>query len=273
MIMEDKELTIMEHIKELRKLLVTSLILLSALFITLFGVSGFFLKAVVSYFAKDITIVALTPLESLGVQLSFAGIMSLIIALPLLTYNLYSFIKPTIKKEIRKKILGYIISSLFLGLIGFSLGTTFISKFLLQQMAFYSIVNPLWGIRSLFSFIFFTGLALALVLQLIIIIQVLIKLEIISIENYKKARPVLLIGSLILGAIITPPDVMSQVIMAGFMLGSMEFGVLLAKIGGKKNDRTKRDVNDWRSISGNSIVRKENFEEAYDRLFRCEEGL
>ncbi|WP_323027265.1 twin-arginine translocase subunit TatC [Gelidibacter japonicus] len=144
----------------------------------------------------------------------FAGF---IIAFPYIIYQLWSFISPGLLENERKSSRGFIIVSSLLFFLGVLFGYYVITPLSINFLGTYSVSSEItnqFDISSYISLVRSSSIAAGLVFELPIIIYFLTKIGIVTPQVLKKYRKYALVGVLIISAVITPPDVASQVIVA-----------------------------------------------------------
>ncbi|MCL8006570.1 twin-arginine translocase subunit TatC [Gelidibacter japonicus] len=144
----------------------------------------------------------------------FAGF---IIAFPYIIYQLWSFISPGLLENERKSSRGFIIVSSLLFFLGVLFGYYVITPLSINFLGTYSVSSEItnqFDISSYISLVRSSSIAAGLVFELPIIIYFLTKIGIVTPQILKKYRKYALVGVLIISAVITPPDVASQVIVA-----------------------------------------------------------
>jgi len=229
------KMSIWQHLEELRWVLFKSVI---TLFITV-GV-GF---ATTDYISKllfhpirtlidsgKVQVIYSTPTAAFFVQLKMAFLTGLILALPLILYFAWRFITPALKKnEIRSVRLAF-----FIGfgcfLIGASLGYGFLHQGIPILLGFsMESVSNLWPLASYIGFCTKLILAFGIVFEMPIIFGILAMLEVTKSSSLSKLRPYALIIILITAALLTPPDVFSQLALGGPMYLLYEVSILVTR--------------------------------------------
>ncbi|GIN42332.1 twin arginine-targeting protein translocase TatC [Bacillus obstructivus] len=237
--MSQKDMTIFEHISELRK----RLFVIVVFFILAVIVSFFLSQPLIRYLqesdlAKEITMNAFRLTDPFKVFMEMTLYLALVIILPVILYQLWAFISPGLYEKERKVTLSYIPAAvlLFLGGIAFSYFILFplILKFMMQLSSQMNI-NPVIGINEYFSFLFQITLPFGLLFELPIIILFLTRLGIITPMFLAKIRKYAYFLLIVLAAFITPPDVMSQIIVAIPLMILYEISIWLSKIGYRKS--------------------------------------
>lgn len=184
------------------------------------------------------TFVYISPQEVILQQLRIAGVLSVIVVLPLIVYHVARFVSPvfTGKHAFRRLILIGIGAILF-----FVAGTLFAYEVLLPfvYQFFYGLGNDL-GIQANVSLdeylsLFLTiEICLGVVTEMPLACLVLTRAGVINSTLLKKGRAVATVIIFIVGAIITPPDVVSQCMVAIPMIGLYQLSIWVSTLAEKK---------------------------------------
>jgi len=156
-----------------------------------------------------------------------------ILAFPYIIYQLWKFISPGLHENERKHSRGFIIISSLLFFIGALFGYFIITPLSINFLANYSIssrVDNQIDISSYIGLVRSSVLASGIIFELPIVIYFLTKIGLVTPEFLKKYRKYALILVLILSAIITPPDIASQIIVAIPILILYEASIIISKI-------------------------------------------
>ncbi|GHA32718.1 Sec-independent protein translocase protein TatC [Salinimicrobium marinum] len=156
-----------------------------------------------------------------------------IIAFPYIIYEFWRFVSPAMRNHERKNARGFIfISSMlfFMGvLFGYYLITPLSINFLGRYQVSGQVLNE-FDIDSYIGLVRSSVVASGLIFELPIIIYFLTKIGVVTPASLKKYRKFALVGVLILSAVITPPDILSQVIVAIPVLVLYEISIVIARI-------------------------------------------
>ena len=178
-----------------------------------------------SMIATEVTSPFLTPLK-----LTFY--MAIFVAIPYLMFELWKFVSPGLFKT--EKI--YTISLTGLSTVLFYLGA-FFAFFVVFPLIFSFFINSapegvavMTDISSYLNFVIKLLVAFGLAFQMPIVIFTLVKSEITSIEALSNARPYIIIGCFIFGMLLTPPDIISQTLLAVPTWTLFELGLLGARL-------------------------------------------
>ena len=156
-----------------------------------------------------------------------------IISFPYVIYQLWKFISPGLHSTERKHSRGFIIISSLLFFIGVLFGYYIVTPLSLNFLANYSIstkVDNQIDISSYIALVRSSALASGLIFELPIIIYFLTKIGLVTPEILRKYRKYALVVVLILSAIITPPDIASQVIVAIPILILYQVSIYISKV-------------------------------------------
>lgn len=227
------EITVKEHLLELKK----SFLSVSIFAFIIFAITFFFFSPIlgsnlISYYDLATPVVSLSPSENINSMLILSAIVTSIFFIPLFVFSLINFAFEKKSKHLFKNI-GF---GLMLGLGGFILGITYMSKTILQGLTQYGFTEQMWSIGSVISLVSGISFILAISFQTVWFIPYIEKTKIITLEHFKKARPFILVIVLILSSVLTPPDVLSQVMLAVPIIMSYETGLMITKMNGGKKE-------------------------------------
>lgn len=157
-------------------------------------------------------------------------LIAFLLALPVVLYQAWAFIAPGLYSHEKKLIAPLVVSSSILFLVGvafcyfFVFGTVFrfVNDFAPKSIA----VAP--DIESYFGFVMTMFIAFGLTFEVPIIVIVLVRVGIVSVEKLKEIRPYVVVGAFVIAAIVTPPDVVSQLLLAIPLCLLYEVGLILA---------------------------------------------
>lgn len=158
--------------------------------------------------------------------------LSVMLALPWVLYQAWAFIAPGLYAHEKRLVAPLVISSSLLFMAGvafcyflvFGRVFQFISAFAPQSIT----VAP--DIENYLDFIMSMCLAFGLTFEVPVVVVILVRTGMVTVEKLKAIRPYVIVGAFIIAAIVTPPDVVSQFSLAVPMCLLFELGVLLAPI-------------------------------------------
>ncbi len=160
-------------------------------------------------------------------------IAGIIVAFPYVFYQLWSFIKPGLKNNERNVARGVVFFTSLLFMLGIAFGYFLIAPLSIQFLGGYKVSDQVDNIITLNSFITTitsTTLASGIVFQLPIAIYFLAKIGLVTPQSLRAYRKHALVGVLILAAIITPPDITSQILVTLPLVILYEISIHIARI-------------------------------------------
>ena len=169
---------------------------------------------------------------SFFVPMKVTMLVAFIIALPVVMYQLWAFIAPGLYIHERKLILPLVVSSYSLFIIGMAFAYFLVFPTVFKFMASYNA--PLGAemstdIDNYLSFAMTTFLAFGITFEVPVVVVVLVRMGMVSLAKLKEIRPYVIVGAFVISAIVTPPDVLSQLLLAVPMTLLYELGLLVAR--------------------------------------------
>lgn len=170
------------------------------------------------------------------VPLKVTLFLAFLIALPYVLYQVWAFIAPGLYKREKRLIFPILASSIVM----FALGMLY-CYFIVFRMVFMFIagfspesVNFAPDIDAYFSFVITMFVAFGITFEVPIVVMVLNRMGVASYERMCKIRPYVIVGAFVVAAIVTPPDVMSQCLLAVPLVVLYQVGLWCVKLFGKK---------------------------------------
>lgn len=165
------------------------------------------------------------------IPMKVALTVAFLISLPLIFYQIWAFIAPALYEHEKKWVFPLISTSTIL----FGCGMSF-AYFVVFPIIFKFITSTapdgvavMTDISKYLDFVISTFVAFGVVFEVPILVILLIKSGIVSYEQVKDARPYVVVGAFVIGAIFTPPDILSQFLMAIPLLLLFELGLFISK--------------------------------------------
>lgn len=169
----------------------------------------------------------------------------IIIAFPYILYEMWKFISPALKDNEKKHSRGFIAVASFLFFIGVLFGYYIVAPLAINFLGSYTVSSDVHNdidITSYMGLIRSSALASGVVFELPIIIYILSKLGLVNPQMLRQYRKFSIVGILIISAVITPPDITSQVIVAIPLLILYEISILISKMVVKKEEKKEREL-------------------------------
>jgi len=227
------EMTILDHLDELRSRIIK--IVIAVLIGVLAG--SFFtqpvLKLLLAPVQETMDVVALSPTEAPAVFFKVALVIGLVIAMPVIMYQIFRFAAPGLEpNEKRYVMIGAPAASLcFAGGVVFATLVILPSALPFLQGFLAEIVKQQYSIEKYISFVSTILLWIGLIFETPLVMYFLAKLGVVNASGYAKARRIVIVGAAALSAVITPTvDPINMLLVMGPFLVLYEVGILLAKI-------------------------------------------
>lgn len=253
---DDAEMTFGEHLDELRKILMRVICIFGALFCVLFALKGIVLDVVlapvlenfptnrffnwmaemmgsealrISPDSVDLYNTKMAGQFLLHIKSSLVG--AFVIAFPYLIWELWLFVKPALPPHQRKKSFRYVLETPVWFVLGLLFGYFIIAPLAINFLGNYQVseqINNIIGVDSFMNTVISVSFAAAIAFQLPLLIRLLATMGIVTSEGMRQYRKVAVAALLIFAAIITPPDVVSQVLIFVPCYILYEYGIGIA---------------------------------------------
>ncbi|XOQ51775.1 MAG: Sec-independent protein translocase protein TatC [Succiniclasticum sp.] len=222
------------HFMELRKRMIYCVIAIAVLFfIIAAGWSDTLVQLVTAPVkSRGIEFVYIGLAEALTAELCVSLIAAVIFATPVIFYNAWSFIKPALYENEKRYLLLFMGSCILLFILGvaFGYGVVFMSAITFFVMTGEGIATPMLSINQYIGFLFTFVLSFGIVFEIPVFNFVLCRLGVVTPDQLTSVRKYVVLAVFIVAAFLTPPDVLSQILMAVPMLALYEIGIVVAKL-------------------------------------------
>ena len=245
--MPDKKLPLTAHLEELRKRLIYSFLSIGVAF----GISYVYIKEIVEILMRPLvralpagsTLVFTAVPEAFLTYLKAALLAGVFFSSPFILYQIWAFVSPGLYEREKKYIYPYLFVStiffvagaLFCYLIVFPVVFRFFLSFATKD------IRPLPAIKEYLTFTIKLLLAFGLLFQWPALILFLSRMGVVSSKTLAKNRKYAILGIFVAAAVLTPPDLVSQLLLAGPLLVMYEGSIWMAKFLGKKEEEDKKD--------------------------------
>lgn len=255
---EEQGQTLTSHLLELRQRLMRALLIIFAIFLCLF------------YFANDLYTILSEPLTALlppGTSMiatdvtspffapfKLTLVLSLFLAMPFILHQCWSFISPGLYKHERRLAIPLLASSILLFYAGLCFAYFVVFPLL---FGFFTSVGPenvavMTDIGSYLNFVLKLFFAFGIVFEIPIATLLLIWSGITTAKSLTSKRPYIVVGCFVIGMLLTPPDIISQSLLALPMWLLFEVGIVMGKIFVKKSRDELEDDEDSDELAHHS---------------------
>ena len=238
---EDQEMTLIEHLTELRTRLIYAISFIFIGFLASWGFSEYLMDVIRRPIAPFLPasgggLVFTAPMDKFLAHLKLSILSGIILTTTLWIYQLWKFIAPGLYQHERK----YAVTFVTFGSFLFLLGVSFV-YFVVYPLAFDFLMNfgggadqPMITIKEYLSFFMTTTLVFGAAFEMPLLLTVLGMIGVIDAQFLKEKRRYAIVILAALSAMFTPPDMISMILMMLPMIGLYEISVLLVSIFGQK---------------------------------------
>ncbi len=231
---KEKNMTLSGHLRELRNRVLICLVCLVVTFL-----AGLHFAPDIIDFLTDMgkdygyTYVYLAPQELLMQYFSVALLSGVCVTLPLILYQIWAFVQPGLKKNENLLFLSAMIS----GLLFFVLGIFFAYKVMLPFMLYFLIniskgsgITASISVQNYMSFLLTIFMIFGIVFELPVVSVLLTQMGLLKVKWMKTGRRFVIVLIFLVAAVITPPDIVSQIMVAVPMIGLYELSILISAL-------------------------------------------
>jgi len=237
--MESPQESFISHLVELRDRLIRALVFMLVIFLGLVSwardIYTLLAAPMLAALPEGGQMIATDVAGAFFVPMKVTMMVAFLIALPYVLYQAWAFVAPGLYANEKKLALPLLAASVLLFFIGMSFAYfivfptvfTFINAFAPEGVA------VMTDIDKYLSFVLSTFLAFGITFEVPVVVIVLVRVGLVTVEKLREIRPYVIVGAFVVGAIFTPPDVLSQFMLAVPMWLLYELGIVLAQMIGK----------------------------------------
>lgn len=235
---EDKDESIISHIEAFREMLIKCISCLGIFIIPILFVAPKCLNLLIKLLIRDnnIALNYFSPVEVFLLQIKLALVIDVILCFPYIARQIWKFFAPALYEHEKKFIKSIVFTSSTL----FILGALFCLFVILPLIINFGMsfatqnIKAVLGISNVINLSLWLTLAFGLMFQLPLITYSLIKSGFVEYKTFENMRPYVIVTILIIAGILTPPDILSQVLLFTPTYLLFELGLLFAKAKTKK---------------------------------------
>jgi sec-independent protein translocase protein TatC len=239
----EKVMPFLDHLEELRQRLLKCILSIFLLSLGSYFFSKQIMKILLRPYPHDKTLIFLKPTEGFMIYIKISVFVGIILSLPVIFYQMWKFIAPGLYKKERKYIPMIVFFSTFFFLSGacfcyfiiIPFGLNFLLGFTTDQL------EPTIQITEYLKFVTLLIMVFGIIFELPLLSYFLTKMDLITPEFLRSKRRYGIVVIFIIAAILTPPDVITQLFLAGPLIILYEVSIWVSKVvvmgkAGKKND-------------------------------------
>jgi len=227
--------TFISHLIELRSRLLRAIVAVLVVLVVLFP----FAKDIYAALALPLlrvlphgsTMIATDVTGTFLVPLKVTLMAAFLIALPFVLYQVWAFVAPGLYHHEKRLVVPVLVSSFLFFFVGMAFAYFLVFPIAFGFFAGYAPagVQMMTDIDKYLSFVLTMFIAFGLTFETPVVVIVLVRLRVVSLEKLRAARPYVIVGAFVIGAVFTPPDVISQLLLAVPLWLLFELGLLLAR--------------------------------------------
>ena len=233
---EQKQETFITHLQELRSRLLWVVGSVLIVFIGLFPFAnklyGYLAGPLMAHLPEGSSMVAIDVASPFLTPFKLVLLISIVLAIPIILYHVWAFIAPGLYSHEKRLVFPIIVSSSILFYIGMAFAYFIVFPLM---FGFFTRVAPegvavMTDIGRYLDFVLKIFIAFGLAFEVPIVTLVLVKLGITTPQQLANKRPYVIIAAFIIGMLLTPPDVISQILLAIPVWLLFELGLLLSRV-------------------------------------------
>ena len=233
--MNPPEDTFLFHLFELRKRLIRSLLAIGIVFVCLFPwareLYSFLAQPLLATLPHGGQMIATDVVGVFLVPMKVALMVAFLIALPYVLYQVWAFVAPGLYAHEKRLALPLVTASVFLFYIGMAFAYFLVFPTVFGFMSKIAPEGVAWmtDIEKYLSFVMSTFIAFGVTFEVPVVVIVLVKMHVVELATLREWRPYVIVGAFVVGAIFTPPDVVSQLMLSIPLCLLYELGMLMAR--------------------------------------------
>jgi sec-independent protein translocase protein TatC len=228
--------TFISHLIELRDRLVRALLGVGGVFVCLFpwakDLYNLLARPLLAKLPLGSTMIATDVTGTFFVPMKVAMMVSFLITLPWVLYQAWAFIAPGLYSHEKKLAVPIVFTSTLLFFTGMAFAYFLVFPVVFKFMTSVTPegVTMMTDIGKYLDFVLGMFVAFGLTFETPVVVIILARMGVVSIEKLKESRPYVIVGAFVVAAIVTPPDVVSQVMLAIPICLLYELGIIFAGV-------------------------------------------
>lgn len=250
--------TFISHLVELRDRVLRAVIAILVFFVILMPWAGdlydLLALPMMNTLPEGTNMIATGVVTPFFVPVKVTLMVSFLLALPYVLYQAWAFIAPGLYSHERRLGLPLVLGSTLLFIAGMAFCYFLVFGMVFQFIAGFApkSIVPAPDIEQYLSFVMTMFLAFGMTFEVPVVVILLVKVGAVTVEKLKEARPYVIVGAFVIAAIVTPPDVISQFMLAVPMIVLYEVGVFIAGMLTKPGSQVVT-VDDEQATRGNKL--------------------
>lgn len=241
--MSEQTESFISHLVELRDRLLRAVAAIVIVFICLMPWAGdiydLLARPLMIALPEGTKMIATGVVTPFFVPVKVTMMVAFLIALPVVLYQAWAFVAPGLYAHEKRLGLPLIVASTLLFLAGMAFCYFFVFKTVFHFISEFApkSITPAPDIEQYLSFVLTMFTAFGVTFEVPVVVIVLVRFGIVSIEKLREARPYVIVGAFVVAAVVTPPDVVSQLMLAIPLCVLYELGIVVARFTGRSPAR------------------------------------
>jgi sec-independent protein translocase protein TatC len=257
--MSEVQDTFISHLVELRDRLIRALIAVAIVFGALFfwpgsaAIYDFLAAPLVAHLPEGTKMIATGVITPFMVPLKVTMMVAFLVALPVVLYQAWAFVAPGLYAHEKRLVVPLIVASTVLFLLGVAFCYYFVFGQVFKFIASFApkSITPAPDIEQYLSFVLTMFLAFGITFEVPVALIVLVRFGVVEVQKLKDFRPYFVVGAFVVAAVVTPPDVVSQLALAIPMCLLYELGIFMARF-----FKPPEGQSDWRPPTDGEMSRE-----------------
>ena len=237
--------TFLSHLIELRNRLLWSLIAVGVVFLCLVAwakdIYHIISQPMLAQLPKGGRMIATEITSPFFIPFKVTFLTAVLITLPFLLYQAWAFVAPGLYQHEKRLVAPLIITSTILFACGMAFAYFLVFPTVFRVMLAFTPEGVEWmpDIGTYLSFVMNMFIAFGVTFQVPVVVIILVRMGVVSVAKLKEVRPYVIVGAFVVAAVVTPPDVTSQVLLALPICLLYEIGILVASMTVKRIEETE----------------------------------
>ncbi|MBB5461751.1 MULTISPECIES: twin-arginine translocase subunit TatC [unclassified Paraburkholderia] len=234
---EGTEETFISHLVELRDRIIRAGLSVVVVFIGLVywapDIFKLLARPLMMNLPKDGKMIVTDVTGSFFVPMKVTMLVAFVIALPVVLYQIWAFVAPGLYQHEKKLVAPLVASSYTLFLCGMAFAYFVVFPTIFRVMAHYNAplgAEMTTDINNYLSFVLTMFIAFGVTFEVPIVVVLLVRMNVVTLKKLKEIRPYVIVGAFVVSAVVTPPDVFSQLILAVPLILLYEAGIVAARL-------------------------------------------
>jgi sec-independent protein translocase protein TatC len=234
---EGPEETFISHLVELRNRIMRAGIAVIVVFVGLVywapDIFRLLARPLMMNLPKDGKMIVTDVTGSFFVPMKVTMLVAFVIALPIVLYQIWAFVAPGLYQHEKKLVMPLVSSSYVLFLCGMAFAYFVVFPTIFRVMAHYNAplgAEMTTDIDNYLSFVLTMFLAFGVTFEVPIVVVLLVRMGVLTVQKLRQIRPYVVVGAFVVSAVVTPPDVFSQLILAIPLIVLYEAGIIAARL-------------------------------------------